>query len=63
MLASDPDFELVATCDNGESLLAAVETEAPDVVLTDIRMPPSGDDEGIAVAQELRERTRSSVSW
>ena len=54
VLASDPDFELVATCDNGESLLAAVEAEAPDVVLTDIRMPPSGDDEGIAIAQELR---------
>ncbi|MET0761557.1 MAG: response regulator transcription factor [Thermoleophilaceae bacterium] len=54
VLASEPGFALVATCDNGESLLAAVEAERPDVVLTDIRMPPSGDDEGIAVANRLR---------
>jgi DNA-binding NarL/FixJ family response regulator len=55
MLASEAGFELVATVDNGESLIEAVETEHPDVVLTDIRMPPSGDDEGIAVANRLRE--------
>jgi DNA-binding NarL/FixJ family response regulator len=55
MLASEPRFLLVATCEDGESLLAAVEAEQPDVVLTDIRMPPSGDDEGIRVANRLRE--------
>jgi DNA-binding NarL/FixJ family response regulator len=54
MLDREPGFELIATVDNGESLLAAVETEQPDVVLTDIRMPPSGDDEGITVANRLR---------
>jgi len=54
MLDHEPGFELVAAVDNGESLLAAVETEQPDVVLTDIRMPPSGDDEGITVANRLR---------
>jgi len=54
VLASDPRFEIVATVDNGESLIAAVEAEQPDVVLTDIRMPPSGDDEGIVVANRLR---------
>jgi DNA-binding NarL/FixJ family response regulator len=54
VLASEPGFVLVAACDNGESLLAAVEAERPDVVLTDIRMPPSGDDEGIKVANRLR---------
>ena len=32
-----------------------MEAERPDVVLTDIRMPPSGDDEGITVANRLRE--------
>ena len=47
-------FELVAICEDGESLLAAIEAERPDVVLTDIRMPPSGDDEGIMVANRLR---------
>jgi DNA-binding NarL/FixJ family response regulator len=54
VLASEPGFVLVATCDNGEALLAAVDAEQPDVVLTDIRMPPSGDDEGITVANRLR---------
>ena len=55
VLDSEPRFDLVATCDDGESLLEAVEAERPDVVLTDIRMPPSGDDEGIKVARRLRE--------
>jgi DNA-binding NarL/FixJ family response regulator len=54
VLATEPRLELVATCDNGDALLAAVEAEAPDVVLTDIRMPPSGDSEGIAIANGLR---------
>jgi DNA-binding NarL/FixJ family response regulator len=55
VLDSEPRFVIVATCEDGESLLAAVEAEQPDVVLTDIRMPPSGDDEGITVANRLRE--------
>ena len=55
VLETEPGFELVATVDNGDALLAAVEEEAPDVVLTDIRMPPSGDDEGITVANRLRQ--------
>jgi DNA-binding NarL/FixJ family response regulator len=55
VLDSEPGFLLVATCDDGESLLAAVDAERPDVVLTDIRMPPSGDDEGITIANRLRE--------
>jgi DNA-binding NarL/FixJ family response regulator len=48
------DVEVVAACEDGETLLAAVEREQPDVVVTDMRMPPSGDDEGIRVAQRLR---------
>jgi DNA-binding NarL/FixJ family response regulator len=35
--------------------LAAVESERPDVVVTDIRMPPTGTDEGIRLAALLRE--------
>src|SRR3954454_5985826 len=54
VLAGDARIDLVATCEDGESLLAAIEAELPDVVLTDIRMPPSGDAEGIAVANRLR---------
>ncbi len=45
----------MASVDNGSALLAAIEAEEPDVVLTDIRMPPSGDAEGIDVANRLRE--------
>jgi DNA-binding NarL/FixJ family response regulator len=48
-------LEVVASCEDGEALLAAVERERPDVVVTDVRMPPSGDDEGIRVAQRLRQ--------
>ena len=55
LLDSEPGFTIVATCEDGDSLMAAVEDERPDVVLTDIRMPPSGDDEGIRVANRLRE--------
>ena len=54
-LATAPEVELVAVCANGKELKMAIETWRPDVVLTDIRMPPSGADEGIRVAAELRE--------
>jgi DNA-binding NarL/FixJ family response regulator len=47
------DVDVVAACGDGESLLAAVERERPDVVVTDLRMPPAGDDEGIRVARQL----------
>ncbi len=50
------DLILVASCSDHASLLAAVDEHAPDVVITDIRMPPTNTDEGIRAAQELRER-------
>jgi DNA-binding NarL/FixJ family response regulator len=46
--------EVVAACGDRDSLLAAVDTERPDVVVTDIRMPPGGADEGLQVAASLR---------
>src|SRR3954454_20137611 len=49
------DLEIVADCGDGASLLEEVERLRPDVVVTDVRMPPSGDTEGIRVAQRLRE--------
>ena len=55
LLATQPDVEVVAVCGDLESLLAAVDAEHPDVVLTDIRMPPAGTDEGIQAAVRLRE--------
>jgi DNA-binding NarL/FixJ family response regulator len=55
LLETEPDIEIVAACDDLDSLLAAVEAERPDVVLTDIRMPPRQLDEGIQIAARLRE--------
>jgi DNA-binding NarL/FixJ family response regulator len=55
LLATQSDIEVVAVCTDLDSLLAAVETESPDVVVTDIRMPPGGADEGIQAAVRLRE--------
>jgi DNA-binding NarL/FixJ family response regulator len=57
LLATDPGIEIVATCADYDELLAAVEREKPDVVLTDIRMPPTGTDEGIRIAEHLREHS------
>lgn len=55
LLASQPDLEVVAVCGDLDSLIAAVRTEHPDVVVTDIRMPPGHSDEGIQAAAQLRE--------
>ncbi len=48
------DIEVVDVCGDLDSLMAAVEKHGPDVVVTDIRMPPSGTDEGIRAAESLR---------
>lgn len=55
LLASIPDVEVVAVCSDLDELLTAVATVAADVVLTDIRMPPSHTDEGIRAARQLRD--------
>jgi DNA-binding NarL/FixJ family response regulator len=54
LLESQPDIEVIAVCGDLDSLLAAVDAEPPDVVVTDIRMPPGGTDEGIQAAVRLR---------
>lgn len=54
LVEAHPEVELVRTCADLDGLLAAVAETAPDVVLTDIRMPPTGTDEGIRAAAELR---------
>jgi DNA-binding NarL/FixJ family response regulator len=55
MLGFQDDVEVVAAVDDLPQLLAAVDECGPDVVLTDIRMPPTGTDEGIQAALTLRD--------
>jgi len=55
LLEARTDLEIAAVCDDLDSLLSAVETERPDVVITDIRMPPGNGDEGIQAAERLRQ--------
>jgi DNA-binding NarL/FixJ family response regulator len=54
VLGAADDIEVVASCGDRDSLLAAIEAERPDVVVTDIRMPPTDSDEGLQVAEMLR---------
>jgi DNA-binding NarL/FixJ family response regulator len=54
LLETDPDIEIAAVCEDFDGLLATVEEVQPDVVLTDIRMPPTGTDEGVRAAAKLR---------
>ena len=55
LVSSAPDLEVVASCADYDELVAAVEREHLDVVLTDIRMPPTWTDEGVRLANGLRE--------
>jgi DNA-binding NarL/FixJ family response regulator len=55
LLEAQPEIEVAAVCEDLDSLLDAVDQEAPDVVVTDVRMPPGHSDEGIQAARRLRE--------
>ena len=55
LVEAQAELELIAVCEDLDSLLAAVDEHLPDVVLTDIRMPPTGTDEGIRAAEHLRD--------
>jgi DNA-binding NarL/FixJ family response regulator len=56
LIASQAGVEVAGTASDLPSLLALVERAVPDVVVTDIRMPPTGTDEGIRAAAEIRVR-------
>ncbi|UGS37790.1 response regulator transcription factor [Capillimicrobium parvum] len=56
LLAGEPEIEVVGLCADFDSLIEAVEQHQPDVVVTDIRMPPTHTDEGIRAAVSLAER-------
>jgi DNA-binding NarL/FixJ family response regulator len=53
-LLSDAGFEVVAQCEDAEDLLLRVRDHAPEVVIVDIRLPPTHNDEGLRAALELR---------
>jgi len=53
LLGDIDEVELVAVCADGEELTAAMDAHHPDVVLVDIRMPPTMTDEGIRLATRL----------
>jgi DNA-binding NarL/FixJ family response regulator len=56
LLAGDPSIEVINAAGDYDSLLSLCDEDPPTVVLTDIRMPPTETDEGIRLANELRER-------
>ena len=55
LVAANEDFELVGAVSDLPQLLAMVGEQVPDVVVTDIRMPPTGTDEGIRAAAWIRQ--------
>ena len=54
VLADAEGVELVASCASGDAVVAAVDAVKPHVVIVDLRMPPTGDEEGIRVARQMR---------
>jgi DNA-binding NarL/FixJ family response regulator len=55
LLDARPEVTVVAACRDLGEVLAAVAEHEPDVVLTDIRMPPTMTDEGVRLATRLRQ--------
>lgn len=53
LLALSPRVTVIGRHADAASLLAAIDANPPDVVLTDIRMPPTHTDEGMQVAERL----------
>jgi DNA-binding NarL/FixJ family response regulator len=56
LLLRAESLDVVATTDNPDSFLAAVDEHDPDVAIVDVRMPPTHTDEGIVAAVEARRR-------
>ena len=56
LLGLEADLEVVGTADDYDSLIEGAEAAAPQVLVTDIRMPPSFQQEGILAAKEVRKR-------
>ena len=61
LLEGYDDIDVVATATNLDELLKVVDEHHPDLVLTDIRMPPDFTDEGIRAAAQLRRTHRRAA--
>jgi DNA-binding NarL/FixJ family response regulator len=55
-LLTDAGFDVVAQCGTADELLLKVNSFPPDVVILDIRLPPTHNDEGLRAALEIRDR-------
>jgi YesN/AraC family two-component response regulator len=55
-LLVEAGFEVVGTAQDAAGLLRLVEARRPELVITDIKMPPSHTEEGLIAAQEIRQR-------
>jgi DNA-binding NarL/FixJ family response regulator len=55
-LLTETGFEVVGQCETTDDLLLKVRSYSPDVVIVDIRLPPTHTDEGLRAAQEIRKR-------
>jgi DNA-binding NarL/FixJ family response regulator len=58
-LLAETGFEVVGQCATAEDLLLKVRSYSPEVVIVDIRLPPTHTDEGLRAAQEIRARNPS----
>ena len=54
MLLEESGYTLLAVAEDYDELMAAVAADPPQVVITDIRMPPTRTDEGVRAAREIR---------
>jgi DNA-binding NarL/FixJ family response regulator len=55
-LLADDGFDVVASCETADELLAAIHDRPPDMAIVDIRLPPTHTDEGLQAALEIRAR-------
>ncbi|WP_307817622.1 response regulator transcription factor [Nocardia acididurans] len=55
-LSTDSSIEVVGVAADYDSTLDMVHRQRPDILVTDVRMPPTGTDEGVRLARELRTR-------
>jgi DNA-binding NarL/FixJ family response regulator len=53
-LLGDEGFDVVAQCGDADELMFEVHAHKPDVVIVDIRLPPTHNDEGLRAALEIR---------